>query len=206
VFPAFLLVKNMNMEKKDIVLASASPRRLSLLEQIKFYPDIVAPSDIDESLLKDEPATDYARRMAVQKAELAEKTYSGNIIIAADTVVACGRRILAKPENEAEARKFLELLSGRSHRVLGGVCVVDANGKKSVRVVTTKVAFKHLSAEEINTYILSKEWEGKAGGYAIQGLAGTFVKQIIGSYSNVVGLPLFETNALLHGMGARPKL
>jgi len=194
------------MERKEIVLASASPRRLSLLEQIKVYPDIVDPSDIDESILKDEPATSYARRMAVQKAELAEKKHSGKLIVAADTVVACGRRILGKPENEIEARKFLELLSGRSHRVLGGVCVVDKDGKKTMRVVTTKVSFKHLSHEDINNYILSKEWEGKAGGYAIQGIAGAFVKKIIGSYSNVVGLPLFEINALLQGAGIRPQI
>ncbi len=191
----------MTETRPPLVLASASPRRLDLLRQIGIEPDRIAPADIDEAPLKKELPPQTARRLATEKALKAAETGSGELVLAADTVVACGRRNLGKPVDEAEARKFLELLSGRRHRVHGGIALALPDGRIQVRVVTTQVAFRRLSNADIAWYLASGEWQGKAGGYAIQGLAGGFVKSVNGSYSNVVGLSLFDVRNMLDGAG-----
>jgi len=188
-------------EKPRLVLASASPRRVDLLAQIAIVANEISPSHIDETPLKGELPGVHARRLAVAKAHAAAPGFPGAVILGADTVVAVGRRILPKAETETEARHCLNLLSGRRHKVLGGLCLIDAAGGEHLRLVTTAVVFKRLSIREIDGYIGAGEWRGKAGGYAIQGRAAAFVKQIVGSYSNVVGLPLFEAASLLNGMG-----
>ncbi|RKQ73678.1 Maf family protein [Oceanibaculum indicum] len=184
-----------------LVLASASPRRLDLLAQIGIVPAAVDPADIDETPLPRELPVDHAKRLAEAKAAAVAARHPGCFVLAADTVVACGRRILPKAETEAEAKACLALLSGRRHRVIGGVCLVTPKGKSVARAITTAVAFKRLAAEEIAFYLAGGEWRGKAGGYAIQGFAAVFARQIVGSYSNVVGLPLYETYGLLSGNG-----
>ncbi len=184
-----------------LVLASASPRRLDLLRQIGIEPDIVDPADIDETPLRDELPRLHAGRLARAKAETVRSRHPDAIILAADTVVACGRRILGKPENEAAARAFLTLLSGRRHRVVGAIVVMNPDGNISTRDVVSQVLFKRLSKSEIAAYLATDEWQGKAGGYAIQGKAAAFVAWMAGSYSNVVGLPLYETAQLLTGHG-----
>jgi len=183
------------------ILASASPRRLDLLSQIGAVPHRVVAADIDEAAGVRELPVDLAKRLAEAKAGHIAGQFPADWVLAADTVVACGRRILSKPADEAEARVFLKLLSGRRHRVHGGICMVAPDGRRSRRLVTTAVVFKRLAKEEIDAYIDGGEWRGKAGGYAIQGAAAAFVPKIIGSYSNVVGLALAETAALLRGAG-----
>jgi septum formation protein len=187
-----------------LILASASPRRVELLRQIAFVPDAVDPADLDETPLKAELPAQHALRLAIAKAEAVAPRHPGAFVLAADTVVGCGRRILPKAEDAATARRCLTLLSGRRHRVYGGIAVVTPAGKLVSRQVQTIVIFKRLTEAEIASYVASEEWRGKAGGYAIQGLAALFVRQIGGSYSNVVGLPLYETAALLGGQGFRP--
>ena len=187
----------------SLVLASASPRRVELLRQIGIVPDVVAPADVVERPGAKERPADYARRVAEAKADQIAPQHDGSFVLAADTVVALGRRILPKPSDVAAARRSLELLSGRRHRVLGAVVLVSPAGRRARRLVTTAVRFKRLSAEEIEAYLDSGEWQDKAGGYAIQGQAAAFIPAINGSYSNVVGLPLAETAALLHGLGYR---
>jgi septum formation protein len=184
-----------------LVLASASPRRLELLGQVALAPDLVDAAALDETPLKDELPARHALRLAVAKARAVAQRHPGAFVLGADTVVACGRRILPKAEDAATAGRCLALLSGRRHRVHGGVALVTPAGKLATRHVQTIVAFKRLTAAEIAAYLASGEWQGKAGGYAIQGLAALFVRQIGGSYSNVVGLPLFETASLLAGQG-----
>ena len=186
-----------------LVLASASPRRIELLAQIGITPDLVVPADIDETPLKGETPPRLAQRLATSKAEVVAERHPEDVVIAADTVVAVGRRLLEKPADEAEARRFLKLLSGRNHRVFTGVAVSVA-GKTIWRVVDTRVSFKVLSDEEVDAYVASGEWQGKAGGYGIQGRAGAFVNRIVGSHPAVMGLPLFETSNLLMGAGWRP--
>jgi len=183
------------------ILASASPRRLDLLSQIGAVPHRVVAAEIDEAAGARERPVDLAKRLAEAKAGLIAGQFPADWVLAADTVVACGRRILSKPADEAEARGFLKLLSGRRHRVHGGICLVAPDGRRGRRLVTTAVVFKRLAKEEIDAYIDGGEWRGKAGGYAIQGAAAAFVPKIIGSYSNVVGLALAETVALLRGAG-----
>jgi septum formation protein len=182
---------------RRLVLASASPRRLALLAQIGVTPDAVMAADIDETPLTKETPRALALRLARAKAEAVQA--DGAVVLAADTVVAVGRRILPKAENEAEARACLDLLSGRNHMVLTGVAVKAPSGAVRTRLVETRVTFKRLSSQEIESYIASGEWRGKAGGYAAQGLAGQFVTHIVGSYSSIVGLPLYETACLLEG-------
>ena len=172
-----------------MILASASPRRVELLAQIGITPDDIIPADIDETPLKDERPLDHARRLAEGKARAIQSSRPDACVIGADTIVCVGRRILGKPTDEAQARKYLSMLSGRTHKVIGGLAVLAPAGE-TIKAITTKVTFKRLSAEEIDGYIASSEWEGKAGAYAIQGLAGAFVTGISGSYSNVVGLSL----------------
>lgn len=181
--------------RPPLVLASASPRRLALLAQIGVAPDQVIAADIDETPLKGETPRALALRLARRKAEAAG--IEGARVLAADTVVAVGRRILPKAETEQEARFCLALLSGRGHRVYTGVALKQAETR--LRLVETRVTFKRLSAAEIDAYLASDEWRGKAGGYAAQGLAGRFITNIVGSYSSIVGLPLYETANLLEG-------
>ena len=179
-----------------LFLASASPRRLELLKQAGIIPDRIVPAAIDETPLPREIPTTYAKRIAASKAAKVAAEYPDAIILAADTVVALGRRILPKTETIEEARACLELLSGRRHKVLTAVSVISPNGKKH-SLVTSVVRFKRLSREEIAAYLATNEWQGKAGGYAIQGQAATLIPFISGSYSNIVGLPLHETVYLL---------
>jgi len=193
--------------RRPLVLASGSPRRLALLRQIGLDPSAVIPTEIDETPGKSELPRTLATRLAREKAEAAAKTaehdpaMAEGYVLAADTVVAVGRRILPKAELVDEASTCLRLLSGRAHRVYTGVALVTPKGVLRERLVETRVRFKRLSREELETYLGSGEWRGKAGGYAIQGLAGSFVVKLIGSYSNVVGLPLYETISLLGGEG-----
>ena len=190
----------MNKQHK-LILASASPRRLDLLKQIGIVPDQVIPADIDETPLKAELPRDYALRVAIAKAQAISAQGAGSYILSADTVVACGRRILPKTETEAEARDCLTLLSGRRHRVINGIALFLPEGQIKTRVTETIVQFKGLSQAEIDGYIASQEWQGKAGGYAIQGRAAVFVKFIRGSYSTVVGLSLYDTMQMLKSSG-----
>lgn len=194
----------MGLVSLSLVLASASPRRVALLDQIGITPDLIAPAHIDETPLKGELPRHLALRLAIGKASCVAQDHTGSLVLGADTVVGLGRRILPKPENADQARQFLTMLSGRRHHVYGGICVIGKDRHVHSRLVDTAVKFKQLSAPEIDQYIASQEWDGKAGGYAIQGHAGVFVEKIIGSYTNVVGLSLFETNALLSGLGYRP--
>ena len=193
--------------RPKLVLASGSPRRLGLLQQAGMEPDSLLPADVDEIPKKGELPRVLASRLARAKAERAhtivrgEEELHGAYILAADTVVAVGRRILPKAELLEEAVQCLRLLSGRSHRVYTGLCVVTPKQAFRQRLVETRVRFKRLSDEDIEAYLASGEWRGKAGGYAVQGIAGSFVVKIVGSYTNVVGLPLYETTALLAGEG-----
>jgi len=184
-----------------LVLASASPRRLQLLGQIGFVPNAVVDPGIDETILPGEPPREVVLRLARLKAGSVATRYPGDIVLAADTVVARGRRVLPKPETEAAARRCLKLLSGVGHRVYGGLVVIAPHGREVSRTVVTRVTFKRLSHEELDLYLTSGEWQDKAGGYAIQGRAAAFVRKISGSYSNVVGLALYETASILHGIG-----
>ncbi|HVH79192.1 MAG TPA: Maf family protein [Stellaceae bacterium] len=186
-----------------LVLASASPRRLELLRQIGIVPDAVDPAEINETPLKGELPGPHVLRLARAKAEAVRPQHPSAFILAADTVVACGRRILGKPEDEKAARRFLTLLSGRRHRVYGGIAIIDPEGKMVTRRVISQVAFKRLSEPELAAYLATEEWRGKAGGYAIQGRAAVLLSWMQGSYSNIVGLPLFETAQALSGLGYR---
>lgn len=181
----------------SVILASASPRRVQLLAQLGITPAAIIPADIDESPLERELPAAYVARIATAKAHTIASLHTGQPILAADTVVALGRRILPKAEDEATARACLTLLSGRRHRVMTCVCVIDAAGAARSKTVTTIVKFSQLSPAVIDDYIASGEWQDKAGGYAIQGRAASFIPFISGSHSNVVGLPLYETARLL---------
>jgi septum formation protein len=187
-----------------LVLASASPRRVSLLDQIGITPDLVEPAHIDETPLKDELPRKLASRLAKGKALAVWKDNPGCFVLGADTVVGVGRRCLPKPDDVQEARAYLSMLSGRRHHVYGGICIIAPDGSVHERLIDTAVQFKRLNDEDLNEYLSLDEWQGKAGAYAIQGRAGAFVQKIVGSYSNVVGLSLFETKALLFGLGYRP--
>ena len=184
-----------------LVLASASPRRFELLVQVGMAPDMVDPARLDETPLPGELPADLCLRLAAAKADATAARHAGAWVLGADTVVACGRRILPKPDDEGEARRCLTLLSGRRHKVHGGIALVDPSGRRHSRRAVTTVSFKHLHGAEIEAYLRGGEWHGKAGGYAVQGRAAAFVRAINGSYSNVVGLALFETCALLEGHG-----
>lgn len=186
-----------------LILASASPRRRDLLAQIGITPDDVAAADLNESPLKDETPPQLALRLAVDKARAVAATREAAYVLAADTVVCVGRRVLPKAETRAEVEACLKLLSGRGHRVITGVAVVGPDGKISSRAVETRLTFKRLSQSEITQYLDGGEGIGKAGGYGIQGRAGAFVMKLVGSYSGVVGLPLYETRCLLDGAGYR---
>jgi septum formation protein len=184
-----------------LILASASPRRLDLLAQIGVTPDAVDPADIDETPRKAELPGHYAARVAAEKGVLVAARHPASLVLSGDTVVAVGRRILPKTEDEAEARACLYLLSGRRHRVFSAVTLIDAAGQARHRLSENIVTFKPLHADEITRYIASDEWRGKAGGYAIQGRAAGLIRAMQGSYSGVMGLPLFEVRALLLSAG-----
>ncbi len=193
-----------NKEKRKaagLVLASASPRRLELLARIGVIPAKVVASAAEETSLPGEEPVRLVGRLADAKAGLVAAEFPDHFVLGADTVVACGRRILAKADSEEEAGRMLALLSGRRHRVISGVALFAPGGKKAMRVVTTTVTFKRLDGGEIGAYLAAGEWRDKAGAYAIQGRAAAFVKRINGSYSNVVGLPLFEVSQMLAGLG-----
>ncbi|KQZ50744.1 septum formation inhibitor Maf [Rhizobium sp. Root149] len=192
---------------QKFILASGSPRRLDLLNQVGIKPSRLMPMDIDETPKKSEHPRSLARRLSLEKAEAAfaavkdDLAWRQSYILSADTVVAVGRRILGKTEYMDEASAALHLLSGRGHWVYTGICLVTPGGQFRQKVVETKVRFKRLSTREIEAYLASDQWRGKAGAYAIQGIAGSFVQKLVGSYTNVVGLPLYETALLLNGEG-----
>jgi septum formation protein len=184
-----------------LILASASPRRLDLLAQIGIIPDAIDPAHIDETPRKSELPAAYAERMALEKAAATAARHPQAHVLGGDTVVVCGRRILPKAETEADARFCLKLLSGRRHRVLSAVALIDPSGKARQRLSTSIVTFKRLHPDDIDIYIASDEWHGEAGGYAIQGRAAGLIRALQGSHSGVMGLPLFETRALLVAAG-----
>ena len=187
--------------RAPLILASASPRRLELLAQIGIVPDRVAPTDIDETRRKTESPRELALRLACEKAAACDG--DGAYVLAADTVVALGQRNLEKPADEAEAAAFLRLLSGRAHQCITGVAVRAPDGRIASRAVLARVKMKRLTEAEIAAYVASGDWKGKAGGYGIQGAAGAFVTAINGSYTAIVGLPLYEAKSLLEGLGYR---
>ena len=196
---------------QKLVLASGSPRRIELLQQAGIEPDRVLATDVDETPLRAEHPRSLAKRLSAAKARKALETLQKEgdgaaYILAADTVVAVGRRILPKAELADEASNCLQLLSGRSHRVYTGVCLITPSGKQRQSLVETRVRFKRLSRAELDSYLASGEWRGKAGGYAVQGFAGSFVVKLVGSYTNVVGLPLYETVGLLSADGYKAHL
>ncbi len=192
---------------RKLVLASASPRRLALLQQVGIEPDALRPASIDEMPGKGEMPRTLSLRLAREKAKAVSKQLknhpqlSESYVLAADTVVAVGRRVVTKPEFLDEAAAALQLLSGRSHRVYTGLCLITPREMIRQRAVETRVRFKRLNREEMDSYLASREWRGKAGGYAIQGLAAAFVQKLVGSYTNVVGMPLTEVINLLRGEG-----
>ena len=188
--------------EKDFILASGSPQRLRLLEQIGYKPKKIHPADIDEKCLPHEKPLPYVKRMALEKAKAVASIYPNENILASDTIVTVGLRILHKSNNEQEQTNVMKLLSGRNHKVITSVCLIDKNGKISQRVVTTRISMKRLSEEEISTYIKSQEWVGVCG-YKIEGLLAGYVKNMVGSFSGVVGLPLYETKNLLTGAGIK---
>jgi septum formation protein len=192
---------------QKLVLASGSPRRVELLAQAGIEPDRLLPANIDETPLKSEHPRSLARRLSREKAEKAwahlrdEDKPEDAFLLAADTVVAVGRQVMPKAELLDEASQCLRMLSGRNHKVYTGLCLITPKGKMRQKLSETRVRFKRITSEEMESYLASGEWRGKAGGYAIQGLAGTFVVRLVGSYTNVVGLPLYETVSLLTGEG-----
>ena len=187
--------------RPPLVLASASPRRLDLLARLGIVPDRVIATDIDETPYKGEIPRPHAARLALAKAEAAAAQAPAGIVLAADTVVGVGRRILPKPGTEAEARACLDLLSGRRHRVTTAVVLALPDGRRLKRIVDSAVTFQRLTDQQVADYVAGGEWHGKAGGYAIQGRAEAFIRFLSGSHSNVVGLPLFETAQMLRGIG-----
>ena len=186
-------------DRPGLILASASPRRLVLLAQIGLVPADVRAADIDESPLAGETPRALAARLALAKAEAVRRP--GEAVLAADTVVALGRRMLPKAETRAQAEHCLRRISGRRHDVLTGLVLIGPDGRRSLRVVQSVVGFQRLTPDQITAYLDSGEWQGKAGGYAIQGRAAAHIRFISGSYSNIVGLPLFETAQMLRGQG-----
>ena len=190
---------------QQLILASASPRRRELLAQVGITPDHIDPADIDETAGKDELPGPLARRLAEAKAASIAARHAQVFVLAADTVVGVGRRIVGKPEDAVTARRYLELLSGRRHRVYGGICASAPGGRRARRLIATMVRFKRLSGAEIDAYLATGEWQGKAGAYAIQGHAAAFIPAINGSYTNVVGLDVAAAAALLAGLGYVPQ-
>ena len=189
------------MSQNRLILASASPRRKKLLEQIGITPSLVIPAMIDETPHKAERPSEFAKRMAIAKASHIANLNKNEYILAADTVVAIGRTIFPKAETKDDVYKFITRLGGRNHRVYGGICLIQPGGRVWKRLVETRVFMRRLSNDELTSYADCDDWRGKAGGYAIQGRAAQYIKQINGSYSNVVGLDLYTTSKLLRGVG-----
>lgn len=189
------------MQEKDFILASGSPQRKRLLEQIGYIPKKIEVADIDETTRKGELATAYVKRMAEEKAIKVYKNNVGEIVLGSDTVVVVGRRIIHKAKNDEEQTKIMKLISGRSHRVITAVCIIDKTGKKVTKTVSTRIIMKRLSDEEISSYVASKNWVGCCG-FSIEDIE-CFIKKIIGSYSSVIGLPLYETKNMLIGVGVK---
>lgn len=187
--------------KSKIILASASPRRVDLLAQIGIVPDQITPADIDETPLKGEHPKNLAKRLSIQKAQKIFEANKDAFVLAADTTVACGARLMDKPKDADDARRILNILSGRRHRVYGGICVMAPSGKMISRLCETVVITRRLSKNDIEKYIESCDWEGKAGAYAIQGVASSFIKYIAGSYSNIIGLSLYDVSRMLETAG-----
>lgn len=191
-----------------LVLASSSPRRKDLLTQIGFKPDHIDPPDIDETPNKKEKPADFAKRMGIEKADVIAKKYDDAIIVAADTIVGIGTRIIGKANDREEAFRDLSLMQGRNHTVYTGMCIVkksDSKTQKSIKLVETSVRFKRMSADEINWYLDTKEWEGKSGSFTLMGIGAGFIQSIKGSHTNVIGLPLCEARNVLISMGLLPK-
>ena len=186
--------------EKDYILASGSPQRRQLLTQIGYIPKKIQTANIDESVLKNEDPLPYIRRIARAKAQTVAKLIPNENILSADTIIVVGQRIIQKSPDAKTQEQVMRLLSGRTHRVITSVCLVDKSGKYHQRTITTKIVMKHLTDKEIEEYIASNEWVGVAG-YKIEGMLAGYVKKIIGSYSSVIGLPLFETKNLLNGIG-----
>ena len=190
------------MLEKDFILASGSPQRKALLSQIGFVPKAIIPADIDESERKNEKPFAYVKRMAIEKALNVAKLYPNEVVLGADTIVTVGTKILHKSRSDEEQCKVMQLLSGKAHRVISAVCVINKHGVASVKVNSTRVLMKNLSQKEIDDYVASHEWVGCCG-YKIEGKLAAYVKKIVGSYSGVVGLPLYETQNLLLGVGIK---
>lgn len=190
------------MDEKNFILASGSPQRKALLAQINMQPKAIVPADIDESERKGEKPCAYVKRMAREKALAIAAKFPHEVVLGADTIVTVGTKILHKSRSDEEQRRVMQLLSGKAHRVISAVCVVDADGKASVRVNTTRILMKNLSPAEIDAYVASHEWVGCCG-YKIEGYLAAYVKKLVGSYSGVVGLPLYETRNLLLGVGIK---
>ena len=190
------------MEVKDFILASGSPQRIALLRQVAYEPKAIKPADICEDCLPHEDPLPYVKRMALSKAKHVAEIFPDENILACDTIVVVGKRILHKAKNEEEQRSFMKLLSGRAHRVISSVCLINKKGKISQRMVSTKITMKRLTKAEINDYIASREWKGVCG-YKIEGRLAGYVTKLVGSYSGVAGLPLCETMNLLKGEGVR---
>lgn len=189
------------MQKKDFILASGSPQRRKLLEQIGYVPKKVEVADIDESVRKGEQATAYVKRMAQEKAFKVYQNNVGEVVLGSDTIIVVGKTILHKAKDEDEQTRVMKLLSGRAHRVITAVCIIDKTGKKSTKVVTTRILMKKLTDKEISDYVLSKGWVGCCG-FRVEHIEA-FIRKIIGSYSGVVGLPLYETRNMLIGVGVK---
>ena len=185
---------------KDFILASQSPQRKALLEQMKFSPKKILPADIDETPKPKEKPSQYVKRMALEKAQRVFGVNEGQVVLASDTVIVCGTKIIQKSKTDEEQTKVMRMLSGKTHKVMTAVCVINREGKSSVRLSTTKIKMKRLTEKEVSAYVSSKEWVGCAG-YKIEGEMAAFVKQMIGSISGVIGLPLYETRLLLIGAG-----
>lgn len=187
--------------KNKLILASSSPRRVDLLAQIGIVPDAIIPADIDETPLKGEHPHKLAQRLAIQKAEKIAVEHPGAFVLGADCVVACGQRVMDKPKDEKDAARILNILSSRRHKVYGGICVIAPSGRQYACLCETTVAFRRVLPHEVDAYIAGRDWEGKAGGYAIQGVAATFAKFISGSHSNIIGLSLYDASRMLSSAG-----
>ncbi len=190
------------MLKKNFILASCSPHRYALLKQIGYEPELVEGADIDETPHKFEQPTEYVKRMAKEKAMAVAAKHKGKVVLAGDTVLVVGRKILQKSPNTEVQKAVMRLLSGKAHKFLSGVCVISATGQVSVRCVTTRVVIKKMTEKEIEDYVATNEWVGCAG-YTIEGALAGFVKKIIGSYTSIIGLPLYEVRNMLNGVGIR---
>lgn len=192
--------------KNKLILASASPRRVDLLAQIGIVADAVIPADIDETPLKGEHPKKLAQRLAIEKAKKIHASHPDSFVLGADTTVSCGPRLMDKPKDADDARRILNILSGRRHRVNGGICLITPSGKVLSRLCETTVSVKRLTPKDIDAYIDGGDWEGKAGAYAIQGIASTFIRYISGSYSNIIGLSLFDVSQMLETAGYKKGL